>query len=417
VADVDSGLEAVAELLEQAGRHTDAAADYTRRAQDRLAEGQLFGIVRNMDRILAKLDADHALIDSQRRDIDSFRTAAISVDDESVPQQIVDTLTPVAEGIRASLGGLDALDTELAATQDLTGEVLVGGAPHHIQTRIQRIRDTIAAARQRLESASATVDSSLRAAREAGGISSTAVSQDDAPDGPQPASTDETPDSTPTHAEGVQDAVAAHSVDPHAGPGALGDRFAAGVHEPAAADPRTRHAQHERDAAAVIASEGADVRLCAEDHSRHRQTSIDAWVRWDPDDVGTGTELKSVLTATNTSNAMKRDMLKAGKQLDGQLGHAHGTARGQSLIDARPQQPTADQTLQACRGAVGQANAHGQMLAARTLIVLDNDTVCVFEPRTVDSTDGRTVYMRPDERSFRTVRRDDQQWASIWRWA
>lgn len=394
MADGDCGLGSVVELLEQAGRDTGAAVDYTRSAQDQLAEGQLLGIVANMDRILVKLDADHALIDSQRREIDSFRAAAAAIDDESVPQRIVEALSPVADGIRAALAGLDALDAELAGTQELTGEVLVGGAPHHIQSRIQRIRTTAAAARQRLESAATAVERTLQQASAAGTVA-------DGAGGLPPA-------------DGV---VAGLGFDPHAEPGALGDRFTAGVHEPPGSDRKTGHAPHEREAAAVMAREGADVRLCVEDHARYRQTSIDAWVRWHDQDPGTGTELKSVLNATNAGRAVKRDMLTAAKQLDGQIGHADGVARGQVLIDARTQQLTSEQTLESVRGAVGQANAHGQIMAARTLIAVDNDTVCVFEPRTVDDAGGRTVYAQPDAASFRTVRRDDPGWASVWRWA
>lgn len=163
------GLRAVVDLLEQAGRDIDAAADYTRRAQQWLAEGGLLGIVRNMDRIVVKLDADHARVDGQRRQVDSLRVAAAAIDDESVPQQIVDVLTPVAGGIGAALAACGAVDAELVDTQELTGEVLVGGAPQHIQTRIQRVRDTLDDARRGLESAAAAVDGSLRRAYQAGG--------------------------------------------------------------------------------------------------------------------------------------------------------------------------------------------------------------------------------------------------------
>lgn len=87
-----------------------------------------------MDRIVVKLDADHARVDGQRRQVDSLRVAAAAIDDESVPQQVVDVLTPVAGGIGAALAACGGVDAELVDTQELTGEVLVGGAPQHIQS-------------------------------------------------------------------------------------------------------------------------------------------------------------------------------------------------------------------------------------------------------------------------------------------
>lgn len=163
-------LRAVADLLERAGRETDAAIDYTHRAQQRLLEGGLEGIVANMDRIVVHLHTDRGRIDEQRHQMEALHEAAARVDGESVPEQIVDALTPVAAGIGAALTAFSAVDAELSLGQDLTAEVLVGGAPHHIQSRIGRVRGTLGEARRALGSAAAAVDDALRHARGAGGV-------------------------------------------------------------------------------------------------------------------------------------------------------------------------------------------------------------------------------------------------------
>lgn len=163
-------LGEVAALVERAGREVDAAIAYTRRAQQRLLEGQLVGVVHNMNRIVTKLDTDHALIDAQRRHLQSLGCTVASVDGESTPEQIITVLTPALGHIGTALEALRAIDTELIGTQQLTGEVLEGGAPRHIQSQVQRVRDTVAETHQRLQSAKTVVHDTLRAAYQAGTI-------------------------------------------------------------------------------------------------------------------------------------------------------------------------------------------------------------------------------------------------------
>jgi len=168
--DGDLALGTAIALLDQAGKEADAVAEYTRDAQRRLLEGQLLGIVRNMDRIVAKLEADRATIDAQHARLAAVHAAVQTVDHESVPQTIIADLTPVLEGIGHGLEALRSLDTELADTQRLTGEVLKGGAPQHIQARTQRVRDRTDDALRALDLAKAAIGDMVRRASRAGQI-------------------------------------------------------------------------------------------------------------------------------------------------------------------------------------------------------------------------------------------------------
>jgi hypothetical protein len=186
------------------------------------------------------------------------------------------------------------------------------------------------------------------------------------------------------------------------------------VHDSVGPGYRPARETHERDAADVLAREGADVRLAREDHSQGGK-KIDAYTRWEHDDPGVGTELKSVVEATNVARTMKRDMLAGARQLSATQGRSGGMAGGQVLIDARNHRPSSDDALQACRSAVGQANAHGQILPQRTIVVLNDHEMCVFRPRLQAGEDGTTSYARPDPTSFRHVSRGDADWHDTWR--
>jgi hypothetical protein len=219
----------------------------------------------------------------------------------------------------------------------------------------------------------------------------------------------------PVYTPEAQSDVRALGFDPYNGLGPLDDRFRPGVNDSVGPAYRPARGPHEIDAASVLAREGADVRLVREDHTQQDRKSIDAYLRWHGADHGTGTEFKSLISANNISRATKRAMLDGAAQLSQRMGRTEGVARGQVLIDARHRDLSVDGALQACRSAVGQANAHGQVLPAKVVMVLSDDTVCMFRPQAVAAGGGTTRYARPDESSFRHVTRDDRDWNDLWR--
>jgi hypothetical protein len=206
----------------------------------------------------------------------------------------------------------------------------------------------------------------------------------------------------PAYALQAQGDVRGLGFDPYNGLGRLDDRFSPGVHDSVGPDYKPPRQAHETAAAEALAREGADVRLTREDHTQHSRKSIDAYVRWDRDDVGTGTELKSLVGARDPSRAMKDGMLRGGKQLSNTVGTTKGVAAGQVLIDGRQHGPTRDEALHACQRAVGEANAHGRVLPGRVLVVLGDDSLCVFRPAATVDAGGRVSYARPDERPSST---------------
>jgi hypothetical protein len=219
----------------------------------------------------------------------------------------------------------------------------------------------------------------------------------------------------PAYVPQAQGDVRALGFDPYNGLGSLDDRFRPGVNDSVGPDYRPARGPHEMNAANVLAREGADVRLVREDHTQQDRKSIDAYVRWHRADHGTGTEFKSLISANNVSRATKRAMLDGATQLSQRMGRADSVARGQVLVDARHRNLSVDGALQACRSAVGQANAHGQVLPAKVVMVLSDDAVCMFHPRVVADASGNTRYERPDESSFRHATRDDNDWNDLWR--
>lgn len=221
----------------------------------------------------------------------------------------------------------------------------------------------------------------------------------------------------------ARDLADALGFDPYAGSGPLGKHFAPGVHDCARSSAQHRE-RHERDAAQILGREGADVRLGWEDHSRHGQQSIDAYVRWNPQDPGTGTELKSIIKAKDPRSRIQRDTLDGGKQLRNQCGTTGGLANGHVVIDGSADRRDIDgarrtviesDAMRAFGGAVGVANKYGQTLPTRVTVVLGDGSICVFRPREVLRSDGGRTYARPDSDTCRRVMRHDRNWAQEWR--
>lgn len=171
---------------------------------------------------------------------------------------------------------------------------------------------------------------------------------------------------------------------------------------------------HELDSANAVAREGADVRLSREDHTRQKKKSIDGYVRWGPDDPGTGTEIKTLVGATNTSRAIQRGILKGATQLSDEMGETAGVANGQVVVDARNSHPTDDEVMHACQRTVGRANTHGQVLPRQVVIIMSDDAICAFRPHPT-SAEGKSTYAAPDSGSVRLAVRGDQDWNSLWR--
>lgn len=133
-------------------------------------------------------------------------------------------------------------------------------------------------------------------------------------------------------------------------------RFRVGVHE----GPGARFQPHERPTADLLAGENRSV------HARPviEKPGIanpDTLVRNGPRDPGTYTEFKR--PQAMTSGAVKNEIMKAGKQLDGYGG-------GELVLDGRTVGLTEEVARQALARALGQSASHGSRLPTTIRLVL-----------------------------------------------
>ncbi|MDQ1530086.1 MAG: hypothetical protein QOE37_191 [Microbacteriaceae bacterium] len=139
--------------------------------------------------------------------------------------------------------------------------------------------------------------------------------------------------------------------------GAQGGRFTPGVHELPGA---RAFESHEVPTAELLASEGKSVHARAPVNVTGVKNP-DALVRTSRDDPGIYTEFKSPTTPTDS--AVKKEIMKAAKQLQG-----HGG--GDLVLDGRTVGLSRAVAESALKRTIGQARAHGSALPDRIRIVL-----------------------------------------------
>ncbi|WP_250290307.1 hypothetical protein [Frankia sp. CiP1_Cm_nod1] len=168
-------------------------------------------------------------------------------------------------------------------------------------------------------------------------------------------------------------------------PGPLGDFFRPGIHG-VIGDVQKK----EIDIARVLVDEGSDVRFLPADHTVRNQQNPDVIVRSDPDDPGLVTELKTL--ESSSKNAIRRNILKAGKQTSGD---------GGAVIDGRQVGLRAEDAYEGIKKAWGQAaggpaadalgDAAGQPFPAQVRIFLGDGSSMMAR-----KVDGGILITRPD---------------------
>ncbi|MEU4157712.1 polymorphic toxin-type HINT domain-containing protein [Actinoplanes sp. NPDC026670] len=142
--------------------------------------------------------------------------------------------------------------------------------------------------------------------------------------------------------------------------GELGDDFKPGV-----VDPHNRLEDKERAIAERLEREGEAVfpRKRVDDVQGHKNP--DVMVRRGPNDPGVIIEFKTL--NSGSTSAVKRNILSAGKQVEG--------AKGEMVIDGRNVGLTAETAREGFKRAAGQARAHGQAIPSKIRVILADDTI------------------------------------------
>ncbi|MEV6811309.1 hypothetical protein [Micromonospora sp. NPDC051296] len=149
--------------------------------------------------------------------------------------------------------------------------------------------------------------------------------------------------------------------DPGKHHGPLGDGFS-----PGASDPHGLFEGKERDIADRLAAEGIMVHPRQRIDDVEHQKNPDAMMRSGPDDPGVVTELKTLDRAT--SEAVRRNILTAGKQLDQEGG-------GDVVVDGRAVGLTEEDARRGYARAVGHHRQNGTPLPDRIRIILGEDRI------------------------------------------
>lgn len=167
---------AITRELEGAGRGYELAltalsdaAVYAEGAAAKMAAGGLDGVARGIEAIKGRIEAGHVEVREVAGQLGPLVAAVDGIIDETTPEQVITTLTPVVDDIAAmTTTTIRAANLTLAGVETLIRRNLAGGQPEHLLYRVGRARSILMAVRQRLDKAKSAADTVLAAARVAG---------------------------------------------------------------------------------------------------------------------------------------------------------------------------------------------------------------------------------------------------------
>ncbi|NGO47289.1 hypothetical protein [Streptomyces ureilyticus] len=158
--------------------------------------------------------------------------------------------------------------------------------------------------------------------------------------------------------------------DPGKHRGALETEFRPGVEDPRGLFDGEDRDDGERKMADRLASEGWHIAPREADHTYYKLKNPDAMVRRDSADEGTVTDFKCL--RRNSPNAVKRNVIEGGEQVDYYGG-------GDVVIDGRDVGLDAATARRGYVKAVGQARQHGQSMPDNSYFILGDNTMLKIE--------------------------------------
>ena len=173
----DWGISAIAARIaavsDGVGRVRDGlaeAAEHAEQVRQQMLRGGMRGIAAGLVQVKTAIEDAHAETSGIAARIDTLAGAVGETTEDSSPAEVIATLTPVQQELRAVGTGLLAVaNMSLRGIEVLIRRILKGGRPEVLLAGIGRQRTILVAVHTRLTKAVEAADATLTAARQVGG--------------------------------------------------------------------------------------------------------------------------------------------------------------------------------------------------------------------------------------------------------